>query len=844
MKNLLCRFAAIPRLRSAHLLLIVLLSSTMQSPSRAAGVVSNPAYNDLTTALQDGGTVTFNCDGTIHIWQTLNIETDTILDGAGHRIILDGRNQTRLFRVAEGVSFTVNNVTLTNGLSVASTDYDYENGGFYPINAAGGAILNYGTVGVTNCILSNNRALSIAGVENLNWWEYTPWIMTHATGGAVANYGTAHISNCTLTNNQAIGAAGVGGQDGAHGRNSDPYTGMGGTDGEPGTAAQDGSSGHGGAIHSQGELEVTNCTFFENSAVGGDGGAGGRGGSGGWGGYSRFRQAGFGGAPGSNGGHGGSGMGGAIYGSDVKIKNCTFAQNYTVAGNGGNGGDGGNGGMGYSGGDGSDGGGAGYGGNGGVAGGLAGVAGARGEAGPASGGGSLGRTGYEGSPGLVGNPGYNHVESSRSSVRTVNTIFGPGPAANCQGIIDGGNNLSTDASCNFGSTGFNNTDPQLGPLADNGGPTQTMALPATSPAVGRGNDSLALGTDQRGLPRIGRSDIGAFEVQGSYHAISGRVANNAGIGVANVRITLSPTPPGVVGSLLTNSAGYFTFRGVATGNYSLTPELATYKFTPVVRNVNVVSADLVAQNFTGNPVFNITGRIANSAGTGIANIAVMRSGSGTPAVTDANGNYQFADVVRTTYTITASKTYFSFVPASRSVSPTAPIANFTALFTISGLVRTAGSVGIEGVSVGLSPAGASAPATTNARGEYVIRNVPSGLYYVNPVKSGYTIVPNSQGLGVTTAPRAANFVGKQVFRIIGRISNSSGVGIPNVSVLRSGSATPVLTNGAGYYILEGVPAGTYTVSPSRNGYSFAPANKTVVIGTADVQGQNFIGGGG
>ena len=66
-------------------------------------------------------------------------------------------------------------------------------------------------------------------------------------------------------------------------------------------------------------------------------------------------------------------------------------------------------------------------------------------------------------------------------------------------------------------------DPQLGPLASNGGPTQTMALPQSSPALDKGS---AAGTDQRGQPRPfdfpsipnsaaggNAADIGAFELQ-------------------------------------------------------------------------------------------------------------------------------------------------------------------------------------------------------------------------------------------------------------------------------------------------------------------------------------------
>jgi len=54
-------------------------------------------------------------------------------------------------------------------------------------------------------------------------------------------------------------------------------------------------------------------------------------------------------------------------------------------------------------------------------------------------------------------------------------------------------------------------DPLLGELSDNGGPTQTIPLQAASPAIGAGQDCLP--TDQRGLPREGTCDLGAFEVQ-------------------------------------------------------------------------------------------------------------------------------------------------------------------------------------------------------------------------------------------------------------------------------------------------------------------------------------------
>ena len=80
-----------------------------------------------------------------------------------------------------------------------------------------------------------------------------------------------------------------------------------------------------------------------------------------------------------------------------------------------------------------------------------------------------------------------------------------------------GHNLigDTDGGSGFDATDLLNTDPRLGPLQHNGGPTETMALLLGSPAIDAGDNTDAPPTDQRGAPRIfnGTIDIGAYEVQ-------------------------------------------------------------------------------------------------------------------------------------------------------------------------------------------------------------------------------------------------------------------------------------------------------------------------------------------
>jgi hypothetical protein len=67
------------------------------------------------------------------------------------------------------------------------------------------------------------------------------------------------------------------------------------------------------------------------------------------------------------------------------------------------------------------------------------------------------------------------------------------------------------------STDLVNTDPLLGPLADNGGPTLTQTLLAGSPPINAGVAVAGITTDQRGAsrPTSGPTDLGAVQVQTS-----------------------------------------------------------------------------------------------------------------------------------------------------------------------------------------------------------------------------------------------------------------------------------------------------------------------------------------
>jgi len=135
---------------------------------------------------------------------------------------------------------------------------------------------------------------------------------------------------------------------------------------------------------------------------------------------------------------------------------------------------------------------------------------------------------------LTNNTGTGIVSSGAVNIR--NTIIArntSGQGADCSGTLNslGYNLIKTTTGCNIGGDTTGNlmgVDPLLGPLQDNGGPTFMRALLSGSPAINAGDpvgcaDQLGvlLLTDQRGWPRAGRCDIGAYEKSFATKQVSG-----------------------------------------------------------------------------------------------------------------------------------------------------------------------------------------------------------------------------------------------------------------------------------------------------------------------------------
>ncbi len=394
----------------------ITVTNTNDSGAGSLGAAITTADANPSTAY----TINFSVSGTITLGSELPSITNVAgvtIDGSGQAITVDGNNANEIFSVISGATLNLQFLTLTNGSVIGTSGSAAE----------GGAIVNNGTLNVTNITFSANQATggSASGSSSEGGL---------GEGGAIYNSGTLTVTNSTFSANQATGGSATG-------------------------SSSVGGVGEGGAIYnySSGTLTVTNSTFSDNQATGGS--------------------------------SGGIGEGGAIYNfssSTLTLINSTFSDNQAIGGVG----------------------------------------------------------------GAFNNGG--------GTINLKGTILADSTPNNCYytSLTDDGYNLSDDGSCGFTATGSHNivSDIDLANgLANNGGPTETIALEMGSAAIAQippaactdANDN-PLTTDQRGYgrPAPGQTDccIGAYEADAVPTATPTATATATLTATPTATATPMPTP--------------------------------------------------------------------------------------------------------------------------------------------------------------------------------------------------------------------------------------------------------------------------------------------------------------
>ncbi|MBT3323461.1 MAG: sortase [Anaerolineae bacterium] len=417
---------------------------------------NNSGTGSLRQAIADaasGDTINFSISGTIILTTgELIIDKNLTVDGSGQSIALSGGNTSSIIRINTGnIGMTVSLISLTLQ------------------DSANTAVSNDGTLTITNCTFSNNGGLSTVilggaihndGILRISGSTFSNnranSSSSIAEGGAIYNQGTMNITDSTFSNNSVDGS--VSPRGGAILNHSVGTTTIANSTFSSNEVDHYFISGpeslYGGAIHSMGALVVTNSTFTGNHA------------------HIEVQA----GATDSD----ANAYGGAIYSNgSLTISNSTFSGNSTTAT-------------------------------------------ASGQT-ISSGGAVYGSTVNttisnstfaDNSVSANGSTSLAFGGGISSSGTLENSIFANNTGGDCTGPFSAdAYNLDTDGSCN-NATQKTVAEIGLSPLADNGGPTQTMAISNISAAYNAADNSVCQAKDQRGVarPQYSRCDVGAYEL--------------------------------------------------------------------------------------------------------------------------------------------------------------------------------------------------------------------------------------------------------------------------------------------------------------------------------------------
>lgn len=435
---------------------------------------------------RDGGAINMTARGTITLTSgELVVDKSVTIRGPGaHDLAVSGNNASRVFHIMPGKTVTISGLKISNGNAT---------GVFTPV-VTGAGIYNEGaTLAVNSCLISNNSARVGGGIHSSGSIELNHSVVTENSGVGIVNNGLMSITRSEISRNLG---GGIGNELGTLSltdslvRENQSGSGI---DNRSGTATltntvvSDNVASEGGGILNEGAvLILINSTVKNNTAAGGAG-------------ISSY----------------------AVGSSTVTLINTTVSNNA------------GTGIFNY------------------------------GERGTAiltvtnstvsnNSGTGIYTSGVNTGVGLLrlmnstvsnngGNGGIQNISlyGGSATVEIANSILnanlGPGGSiATLDGTITSlGYNLSDDATGGDGSNGpggllngpgdIRNTNPLLGPLQNNGGPTMTHALLVNSPAINAGDPGFnpdafnpPLLYDQRNsrrFPRVvnGRIDIGAYE---------------------------------------------------------------------------------------------------------------------------------------------------------------------------------------------------------------------------------------------------------------------------------------------------------------------------------------------
>ena len=267
---------------AAATLTVINLNDSGAGSLRQAIAAAAPTNDVIVFAPGVTGTITLT-SGELYFTKNL-----TIRGPGATNLTVSGNNTSRVFSVSGGV-ITISGLRIANGFVTGNPN---------SLNAGGGIFNNSARLTVQNCEIANNVHAGGPGSGGFPVTGQGGGIW-HVSGGDANTGGRLLVQNCLFSSNMAIGGVGPSGA-------------------IPNGSGSDAAPAQGGGLFifgsSANSVTLKDCTFIDNSAIGGTGGNG---------------------VGTGTRGRGGRGQGGAVYIGENTVlvaERCTFRRNRATGG--------------------------------------------------------------------------------------------------------------------------------------------------------------------------------------------------------------------------------------------------------------------------------------------------------------------------------------------------------------------------------------------------------------------------------------------------------------------------------------------------------------------------------
>jgi hypothetical protein len=399
-------------------------------------------------------------------------------------------------------------------------------------------------------------------------------------------------------------------------------------------------------------------------------------------------------------------------------------------------------------------------------------------------------------------------------------------------------------------------NPLLGSLANNGGPTPTMALLNGSPAINAGTSAGAPPADQRGDARVNAVDIGAFESNFlpqtiSFSPLAGKSYGDPDFKISatvDTNLTVTFTASGKASVYQDSTLAWFVhITGAGTANITAHQAgNASYDAAALTQPLSIAPASAtigVTAYTNAGTTYNGIAHTANGTATGIGNVDLsaglnLNGTTHTNAGTytgdawtfhDANGNYKDA----------SGKVDDSIAQASAKITVT----GYSVTYDGNAHTATGKATGVAGVilSTGLNLSGTTHTNAGNYTGDAWTFHDPNGNYADQSGTVNDSIAQASAATIVVTAYTSAS----TAYDGNAHTATGTATGVGGANLASDLTLSGTTHTNAGTYTGDAWtfhdPNGNYPDASGKVNDSIAQASAVIVITPYTIADTTFDG---